>query len=200
MKQYSKVIDGTTVVKTRNQIVIERDGMNVYNPTEDMILSDGWVEHVVSETEPSMGVSSTKSRLQVIQEIVFEQYNARTDISDEEALDHAIAIYHWEKYIGKSLSVGQCIVYNDKVYRVRQDVAPVLDIYPPSLDTASIYEAIVLTATGTEDDPIPYIPPMEIHEGLYYTENGFKYMCTRDSETALTHDLSTLVGIYVGLV
>ena len=190
-------------IKTRKQIVICKDGMNTYNPTEEMILADGWVEYVpptIEPSEPLEPVKPTKSPYEIMEEIVFAQYNERTDISDEEALDRAVVIYHWGKYIGKTLKAGQCVVYEDKVYRVRQDIAQVLDIYPPSLDTASLYEAIVLTASGAEDDPIPYTPPMEIFEGLYYTENGFKYLCTRSSGTALSHELSTLVGLYVGLV
>lgn len=197
MKRYIK--DGQ--IKTRQQIVIRKDGMNTYNPTEEMILADGWVEYVPPVIEePIVPVKPTKSPYEIMEEIVFSQYNERTDISDEEALDRAVVIYNWGKYIGKALKTGQCVVYEDKVYRVRQDITQVLDIYPPSVDTASLYEAIVLTASGAEDDPIPYTPPMEIFEGLYYTENGFKYLCTRSSGTALSHDLSTLVGIYVGLV
>ena len=199
MKRYTK--DGQ--IKTRQQIVIRKDGMNTYNPTEEMILAGGWVEYVpptIEPSEPIEPVKPTKSPYEIMEEIVFAQYNERTDISDEEALDRAVVIYNWGKYIGKALKAGQCVVYEDKVYRVRQDITQVLDIYPPSLDTASLYEAIVLTASGAEDDPIPYTPPMEIFEGLYYTENGFKYLCTRSSGTALSHELSTLVGIYVGLV
>jgi hypothetical protein len=42
MKQYIK--DG--VIKYTNRIVISKDGMHTYNPTEEMILADGWVEYV----------------------------------------------------------------------------------------------------------------------------------------------------------
>ena len=47
------------------------------------------------------------------------------------------------------------------------------------------------------DDPIAYVPPMEIFNGKYYMQGGVKYLCTRDSGTALSHDLSALVGLYV---
>lgn len=52
---------------------------------------------------------------------------------------------------------------------------------------------------GTEADPIPYAVPMEIFAGKYYTEDNQLYLCTRDSGTALSHPLSTLVGLYVEL-
>lgn len=39
--------------------------------------------------------------------------------------------------------------------------------------------------------------PMEIFKGKHYTEDGVIYRCTRDSEVALSHKLSALVGLYV---
>lgn len=205
MKRYTK--DG--IIKTRNQIVIkgqrtikDKDGnekvvgTNTYNPTEEMILADGWVEYVPPVVEPSV---PKKSRMQVMEEIVLEQYNSRTDISNEEALERSVVIFDWDRYIGSTLNAGQCVVYLNEVYRVRQ-THEVQEHYAPSLDTASLYEVIVLTASGDESDPIPYTPPMEIYEGKYYTQFDVLYKCTRDSGTALTHDLFDLRGIYVELV
>jgi hypothetical protein len=55
MKTYQKEIDGRLVVKQTSKIVIEKDGMCTYNPTEEMILEDGWVEYVTPEpTEEEM--------------------------------------------------------------------------------------------------------------------------------------------------
>lgn len=44
MKKYVKKIDDKKIYKTRSQIVIIKDGMSTYNPTEEMILADGWEE------------------------------------------------------------------------------------------------------------------------------------------------------------
>lgn len=75
----------------------------------------------------------------------------------------------------------------------------VLEIYPPSLDTASLYEVIDETHAGTLEDPIPYNPPMELFNGKYYTQNDVLYLCNRDSGISLTHDLSELINLYVVL-
>lgn len=192
MKRYTK----NGEIKTRRQIVIKKDGMATYNPTEEMILADGWVEYVPPTYEP---IPYKKSPREIMEEIVLEQYNARTDIGNEEALERAIVIFDWDRYIGSTLNAGQCVVYLNEVYRVRQ-THEVQEHYAPSLDTASLYEVIVLTASGDESDPIPYTPPMEIFNGKYYTQNDVKYLCTRDSGTALSHDLSALVGLYVEVV
>lgn len=53
---------------------------------------------------------------------------------------------------------------------------------------------------GTQEDPIPYTPPMEIFKDKYYTQNDILYKCTRDSGIPLSHDLSALVGLYVEII
>ncbi len=70
----------------------------------------------------------------------------------------------------------------------------------PSLATASIWKHIDEEHEGTEDDPIPYAPPMELFNGKYYTQDEVKYKCTRDSGIPLSQNLSELVGLYVELV
>ena len=194
MKQYIK--DG--VIKSRNEIVLrvtkEINGkevkLQVINPTEEAILADGWVEYIPPKVEPK------KSRMQIVQELVVKQYNERTDISNEEALDYMAIIYPWDYYLDKVLTEGMMVTYEDKPWRVRQTHTP-LEIYPPSLETASLYEKIDKEHSGEVDDPIPYAPPMEIFEGKYYEQSGVVYRCTRNSEVALAHDLSALTGLYV---
>lgn len=186
MKHYIK--DG--IIKPANRIVIKKDGMQIFNPSEAMILADGWVEYIREPKERK------KSSYEISQEIVLEQYNQRTDIPNQEALDRMVVIYDWSKYIGKVLLQGQLCVYNDKVWRARQEHT-VLEVYPPSMDTASLYEVIEIIPTGEKYDPIPYTPPMEIFEGKYYSENGILYLCIRDSGVALTHTLRDLSGLYV---
>lgn len=194
MKRYTK--DG--VIKTRNNIVLrvtkEVNGkevkLQVINPSEEAILADGWVEYIPPHVEPK------KSRMQIVQELVVKQYNERTDISNEEALDYMAIIYPWDYYLDKVLTEGMMVTYEEKPWRVRQTHTP-LEIYPPSLATASLYEAIDKEHSGEVDDPIPYTPPMEIYAGKHYIEDGVVYRCTRDSGTALSHNLSALLGLYV---
>ena len=52
MKRFTKEIDGKTVIKTRKEIVIRKDGRVTYNPTEEMVLADGWVEYIIPEPKP----------------------------------------------------------------------------------------------------------------------------------------------------
>jgi hypothetical protein len=105
----------------------------------------------------------------------------------------------WDSKIGKNVEVGYKLLYNDNLWKVRQNHM-VMEHYPPSLATAALYEVIEEQHEGTIDDPIPYTPPMEIFNGKYYTQEEVLYLCTRDSGTALSHNLKDLVNIYVNRV
>lgn len=118
------------------------------------------------------------------------------DLTDEEALSVKELYPRWEDKIGNTIEVGFITLYKDNLWRTRQ-THTALEMYPPSLEAASLYEAIDKEHSGEADDPIPYTPPMEIFEGKHYVEDGVVYRCTRDSETALSHNLSSLIGIYV---
>lgn len=202
MKRYTK----NGEIKTRNQIVLrvtkEINGVEkqfqVINPTEEMILADGWVEYIPPQVEtPSQ--PAQKSRMQVIQELVAKQWNERTDITNEEALDYAVIVFPFADYIGKELQKGKIVSYDGKLWRVRQTHTAQAD-WMPSLDAASLWEVIEVEHSGTLDDPIPYSAPMEIFSGKYYAEDNLTYLCTRDSGIALSHPLSALVGVYVDKV
>ena len=182
------------VIRDGSRIVIRKGGFQIISPSEEMILADGWEQYTPPAVEPAEPEHTVDEQ---VRELILEQYNKRTDITDEDALKRPLLVYAWESYIGKSLTNGQIVSYNDTLYRVRQDISAVLADQYPSLDTAALFEAIEVEASGTADDPIAYVPPMEIFNGKYYTQNGVLYLCTRDSGTALSHDLSALVGLYV---
>lgn len=54
MKKYVKKINGVKVYKTSQEIVITKDDMCTYNPTEEMVLADGWEEYVIPVCEETI--------------------------------------------------------------------------------------------------------------------------------------------------
>lgn len=183
-------------IKERSRIIIFKDDQQIINPTDEMVIADGWVKYVA----PDPVVDNSSEMSKQLQDALLDQYNKRTDITDEDALKRPLLVYEWDTYIGKSLKTGQIVSYESKLYRVRQDISTVIENYAPQLSTASLYEVIEVASAGTIDDPIPYTPPMEIFNGKYYTQNGVKYKCIRDSQTALSHNLADLVALYVEVV
>lgn len=120
-------------------------------------------------------------------------------LTDNEALSVKELYPRWEDKVNTTIEAGYITLYKDNLWRARQ-THTAMEIYPPSLETASLYEVIVKEHEGTIEDPIPYTPPMEIFEGKYYTQYDVLYKCTRDSGTALIHDLYDIRGLYVELV
>ena len=120
-------------------------------------------------------------------------------LTDNEALSVKELYPRWEDKVDMTIEEGYITLYNDSLWRARQ-THTALAIYPPSMDTAALYEVIVRDHEGTESDPIPYTPPMEIFKDKYYTQNDVLYKCTRDSQTALTYNLADLVGLYVEVI
>ena len=117
-------------------------------------------------------------------------------LTDNEALSVKELYPRWEDKVDMTIEEGYITLYNDSLWRARQ-THTALAIYPPSVDTAALYEVVEKDHEGTESDPIPFTPPMEIFKDKYYVQYDVLYRCTRDSGTALSHNLADLVGLYV---
>ena len=135
------------IIRDRSRIVIIKGNIQIINPTEEMVLADGWISYSPpAPPEPQPTVNDQ------LHEMLLEQYNERTDISDEEALKRPLLVYSWDTYVSKSLTKGQVVSYDDKFWRVRQAVATVLENQPPSMATAALYEVIEVEAGVTALD------------------------------------------------
>ena len=117
-------------------------------------------------------------------------------LDDSEALKAKTLYPHWTS--GVSYANGTKLQYDGKLWRVVQAHTSQPGWTPDR--TPALFERIDETHAGTREDPIPYEGNMIIFDGLYYTENGVLYLCTRDSGTPLYHSLSALVGIYVEVI
>jgi hypothetical protein len=49
MKKYFKVIDDKKYIKNKESIIVIKDDKAIYNPSEEMILNDGWEEYIEQE-------------------------------------------------------------------------------------------------------------------------------------------------------
>ena len=103
---------------------------------------------------------------------------------------------------GDAVVKGDKFTYEGKLYAVLQDHT-ILPHYYPSVNTAALYVEVTPDYTeegeelGTLENPIPYESNMVLENGMYYTQGGVTYLCTRDSINPIYHPLSALVGQYV---
>lgn len=119
--------------------------------------------------------------------------------SDADALAVKAIYPAWENLIGQTAEkVGFKLNHAEKLWKTKQPNYTFAKQWEPgTAGTESLFEEICETHAGTREDPIPYAGNMELAEGLYYTQDGVVYLCTRSSGQPVYHALSELVGIYV---
>lgn len=129
--------------------------------------------------------------------LIKQQINALT-VDDQTAL-RMIAFYpDWET--DKAYAAGDKLVSGDKLWKVLQAHTSQSTWVPGATGTESLYTQIDEEHDGTKYDPIPYNGNMELKNGLYYSQEGVLYHCTRDTGNPVYNALSELVGLYVEVV
>ena len=78
MKIYSKIINGITTIKKANEIVIRTATEQIINPSEALILADGWEIYVAPVYVPTL----EEIKVQKVEEILaYDNSNAVNDFS-----------------------------------------------------------------------------------------------------------------------
>lgn len=197
--EYGKYLTQANVTDDTAKCIVK----SVSIPAEESI--DEWIEIDAEEVsrirsaKAQQGTIIIPEEVQSMQTLTTMMINT-LDLTDEQSLTIKDLYPEWSSFIGKSLSTGFKVLYNDKLYKVRQEIATVLEDQYPSVNTAALYEEICESHAGTKEDPIPYNNNMELFNGKYYIQKGITYKCNRDTQQAVYQDLSSLVGIYVELV
>ena len=100
----------------------------------------------------------------------------------------------------KGCPVGYKVVRNGRLWKLRQEHTSQDNWAPGETGTESLWEEICESHDGTKYDPIPYNGNIALQNGLYYTQGGVLYKCTRDTGNPVYNTLAELVGIYVEVV
>lgn len=190
--------DGVNLYRTYSDTdhkIVNKNTGAVYGDAIDIVDNEEYEE--VSDYIEIEGVESYQEVLEYLDAAknISRKIN-RLNLTDNEALSVKEVYPTWESKIGNTIEQGFIILHDDNLWRARQ-THTALEVYPPSIHTASLYEVVQYIHEGTLDDPIPYTPPMEIYKDKYYTQNDVLYLCTRDSGTVLSHNLNDLINIYV---
>lgn len=97
---------------------------------------------------------------------------------------------------GVSYAVGYKVQHGGKLWRCIQAHTAITG-WEPSMATASLWEAINETHSGTIDDPIPYEGSMVLESGKHYLQDYDIYLCIRNSDMPVYHALKELENLYV---
>lgn len=157
----------------------------------ELLNSEEWTS---TEEEPVINRDFSRIlALNVLNEEITKEINTY-DLTPGEALQVKDRYPEW--VAGITVKLGERYLSDNILWECIKEHTT-QDNWKPSMATASLWKVVDEEHKGTIDDPIVYIPPMEIFKDKYYIQNGIKYKCTRNSEQPLTHDLSALVGLYV---
>lgn len=123
-------------------------------------------------------------------------------LTDNDALKAKTIFPKWEDLVkvgsvDTNDNAGYRFSYDGDLYRCRNGNPTFAQEWIPGVGTESLYERIDETHAGTLDDPIPYEGNMALTTGLYYSQDGVVYLCTRDTVNPVYNALADLVGLYV---
>lgn len=166
------------------------------------IYKDGIYRDMTADELAQMESASRRARLEeascsltqseVLAMLIPQQINTLS-VDDNTAL--RMLAYYPAWAAGTAYAVGYKVRRNGKLWRVVQAHTAQVGWEPEN--TASLWEQINETHSGTVDDPIPYSGNMALTSGLYYVQDWVIYKCTRDTGNPVYHALSELVGLYV---
>ena len=98
MKTYTKLIDGKRVRKTRNQIVIIKDGRQYINPREEMILADGWEEYIEpTPTEEEQRAAESRRMKRILEATDYKVIKCLEAVLCGEEMPYDIKALHEER-------------------------------------------------------------------------------------------------------
>lgn len=118
------------------------------------------------------------------------------NLDDGKAMEVPELFPLWADQIGKQLKAGERYTYRRRLYRVLQDHTAQAE-WSPDLATSLFTEVAASPEQGTRENPIPYNGNMELEEGMYYSQDGVTYLCTRSTGVPVYNALRDLVNIYV---
>lgn len=210
--EYAKIINGKICVMPANLFA---GNPTAKAPTTEQLVSAGWLP-VQEEEKPEVRggfIEQPKyvqtdsaiikkwtvkrdmrplSQGEISKRLIAQQINTLT-VDDNTAL--RMLSYYPEWAAGVDYPAGYKVQRNGKLWRVVQAHTAQVGWEPEV--AASLWEQINETYDGTIDDAIPYSGNMALAEGLYYTQDGVVYKCTRDTVNPVYAALRELVGLYV---
>ena len=119
MKKFKKEINGKVVVKALHEIVINKDGLSTYNPTEEMVLEDGWIEYVITPRELPTDVMLKRVKERKLRELY--EYDESDEVNDCIIIYQGEELHYWANKTERDALKGalrDCISMGRDTYRL----------------------------------------------------------------------------------
>ena len=119
MEMYQKEIGGKTVRKPLGEIVIRKDGMATFGPTEEMVLVDGWVKCDASPRELPAEILLERAKKRKLRELY--EYDGSEEVDDCIIAYQGQEYHYWaDRYERESLkgTVRDCMSKGRENFRL----------------------------------------------------------------------------------
>lgn len=120
MKYYIKNIDGLNIIKALKEIVIIKGDKQIFNPNEEVVLEDGWIEYIAPTTpELTKEELFNNTKKKKIKEI--ELYDSSNLVNECFILSQDNVIPYWANKSERSSlksAVQDCIAMGRETYRL----------------------------------------------------------------------------------
>lgn len=160
MKLYEKIINGQQHCKPASKIIIIKDGMQTFNPTEEMLLEDGWKVHVPEVYEPTEEEILNREKEYKIEEIL------RHDSSNEV---NRFYIADQEMWLDKATRVGLKLRFDAEITNGQTNTTLWYEGTPFNLELANAVQmlnAIELYASACYDNTQRHIATVKSMETI----------------------------------
>lgn len=160
MKLYEKIIDGKQHCKPANKIVIIKDGMQTFNPTEEMLLEDGWVEHIPVPYEPTEEEILNREKEYKIEDIL--RYDSSIEVN-------GFYISDKELWLDKATRVGLKLRFDAEIASGQANTTLWYEGIPFNLELANAVQmlnAIELYASACYDNTQAHIANVKALEDV----------------------------------
>ncbi len=199
--------------------VLVKDGKFKRNPTEEEILSAGYLPmEEQAEPENREGFIKTSKWVQTdtaimkkwtvlpdrrplsqsaVNKMLIAQQINTLEVDDNTALRMKQYYPTFDEIVGQKVKQGFRFRHGDYLWRVVQPELTIEAHREPAVGLESLYTKVNETHSGTLEDPIPYDGNMALENGKHYFQNSTIYLCNRDTVNPVHHKLAELVGLYV---
>ena len=165
MKLYEKIIDGKQHCKPANKIIIVKDGMQTINPTEEMLLEDGWVEHIPVQYESTEEEILNREKEHKINEILM--YDSSIEVN-------GFYIDDQEIWLDKATRVGLKLRFDAEISNGQTNTTLWYEGTPFNLELTNALQmlnAIELYASACYDNTQKHIASINAIEDLETLKN-----------------------------
>lgn len=160
MKLYEKIIDGKQHCKPANKIVIVKDGMQTFNPTEEMLFADGWKVHEPVPYEQTEEEILNQEKKYKIEDIL--RYDSSIEIN-------GFYIDGQEMWLDKVARVGLKLRFDAEIASGQTNTTLWYDGIPFNLELVNALQmlnAIELYASACYDNTQSHIANVKVIEDI----------------------------------